>query len=82
MAEDRSTVGTPAVGRDEVLGEYERVRREAISQYNTLLVKARWRLQAALKRLDEEQIIVRTGPVEELTRRIRDMIEYLYKAKL
>jgi hypothetical protein len=82
MTEDRSAVGTPVVGRDEVLGDYERVRREAIRRYNTLLVKARWRLQAALKRLEQEQIIARTGPIEELTRRIRDTIEYLYEAKL
>jgi hypothetical protein len=62
--------------------EYERVRRESIAKYNSLLAEARGRLLAAIQRVEQGRADADTDNGRELTQKIRELIDYLDQAKL
>jgi hypothetical protein len=82
VAEDYQTAGTRGTSRVNALHDYEGVRREALRKYNSLLLDAQGRLQAALKRVEQEQMEAEAESVRELTGKIHELIEYLGEAKL
>jgi len=63
------------------LPEYETRRREIVRKYNALLSDAKQRLEDSLRHLNDSRID-RTMSNEELSRKIRELIDYLDAAKL
>jgi len=78
MVESHRTFDVQGRGRGGRSGDYERVRRAAIDEFNGLLATARRRLETALNHMEGQWTVAQAPDIERLTARIRQMIEDLH----
>lgn len=82
MTDNGGTMQMQSAESDQTPVEYENVRREMLAKYNSLLLDAQGRLLAAMQRVERQQTTAGTDDKPQLAQKIRELIDYLDRARL
>ncbi|MBM4026167.1 MAG: hypothetical protein FJ280_12280 [Planctomycetes bacterium] len=82
MTDNGGTMQMQSAESDQTPVEYENVRREMLAKYNSLLLDAQGRLLAAMRHVERQQTTAGTDDRPQLAQKIRELIDYLDRARL